>query len=523
MPFISRKIFLTGFTLVIGLVSNFAYASLSGTFTGTVDGNLSCISPTFGPTPYTGAAITLTATPGPPVNAVSLSISHPDFTYSASGTAAEISPNQFSISLSGSVNITGASFSLISGTGTLSGGTSAILQGDGTLDLDFASYSGTNTSCTTGLVLITNPTTLTPTGGGADLLVDPEITPSTIITTPQILNTQVKAITSDLQTRINDVLRAIQLRRQQAERESSLLPSGEEDGVADNGEPREDRIPVSLRPTDTGFMVNTYSGLNAGDTPWPLGAWASYSYTDFENDFAPTAFDGRRHGGLAGVDISPWEAVLFGVAVGYEDNDIDTDFNRGNEQTDGFTIAPYFGALLTDTWSVSFGFGYSNLDTDQFRTDPATGARITSAPDHDRWFGMLNLNGLTTYGNWILGGQIGLLYAQDEQDAFVESDGTAVAEFQSELGQWNIGGDVAYSFGAFEPFVRATYENDFSLTKVGVIGGPQPSFDDDDVLFGVGLRYFGERGLSGNFEYNTRLGREDFEEHNFTATLRYEW
>jgi len=43
------------------------------------------------------------------------------------------------------------------------------------------------------------------------------------------------------------------------------------------------------------------------------------------------------------------------------------------------------------------------------------------------------------------------------------------------------------------------------------------------VLFGVGLRYFGERGLSGNLEYNTRLGREDFEEHNFTATLRYEW
>ena len=402
--------------------------------------------------------------------------------------------------------------------GTISGNTISFTYSGGNTGGDECQWSGSGT--------ITRIS-------GVDIIVNPEETPSTIITIPQILNTQVKAITSDLQTRINDVLRSIQLRRKQfprprerrerEERAGRLSPPGEEDVVADNGEQEGRSPPVSLRPTNTGFMVQSLTGLNAGDTPWPLGAWASYSYTDFENEFAPTAFDGRRHGGLAGLDVSPWEAVLFGLAVGYEDNDIDTDFNRGNEQTEGYTVAPYFGALLTDTWSVSFSFGYSNLDTDQFRTDPATGARVTSAPEHDRWFGMLNLNGLTTVGPWILGGQIGLLYAQDEQDAFIESDGTAVAEFKSKLGQWNLGGDVAYSFGAWEPFVRATYENDFSLTKVGVIGGPQPAFDDDDVLVGVGLRYFGEKGLSGNLEYHTRLGREDFEEHNFTATLRYEW
>ncbi len=139
--------------------------------------------------------------------------------------------------------------------------------------------------------------------------------------------------------------------------------------------------------------------MNAGDNAVLYGAWTSYSYSDFENDFSRTRYDGDRHTVMAGVDISPWERTLFGVAIGWEDSNYDTDFNLGEQDTDGFTIFPYFGGLLTDTWSVDFGIGYSNLDTDQFRTDPTTNTIITSSPDTDRWFGMLNLNGLTTYAS----------------------------------------------------------------------------------------------------------------------------
>jgi len=143
---------------------------------------------------------------------------------------------------------------------------------------------------------------------------------------------------------------------------------------------------------DNGLMLGGTTGMNAGDNAVLYGAWTSYSYSDFENNFSRTRYDGTRHTVMAGVDVSPWERTLFGVAIGWEDSDIDTDFNLGEQETDGFTIFPYFGGLLTDTWSVDFGFGYSSLDTDQFRTDPTTGAIITSSPDANRWFGMLNLN-----------------------------------------------------------------------------------------------------------------------------------
>ena len=366
---------------------------------------------------------------------------------------------------------------------------------------------------------------------GATIYVNPQTTPGTIITTPQILKSQIGAITSDIQTRINDIFRNILLVRQRGGTES--LPPGrmppcrepsEECGKnrdKENEEDKQSSLPVQR--TQTGFMMNSLTGMNAGDNSYLMGAWASYSYVDFKNDFAATAFDGQRHGGLAGVDFTPRENVLLGLAAGYEDTDIDTDFNRGNQHTDGFTVAPYFGALLTDNWSLNASAGYSSLNTDQFRTVPVTTTRVTSSPDHDRWFATLNLNGLTTYGKWVLGGQLGFLYALDAEGAFVESDGTQVAGLDSRLGQFNVGGEAAYSLGAYEPFARFSYEYDIKQTTVGVTSGPQPSFDNDDVLLGIGLRYFGTRGLTGNLEFNTRQLREDYDEYSFTATLRYEW
>jgi len=271
-------------------------------------------------------------------------------------------------------------------------------------------------------------------------------------------------------------------------------------------------------------MMESITSLNAGDSTASdllFGAWASYSYSDFENNFVTTAFDGERHGFLVGADLVLGEKTILGIAVGYEDNDIDTTFNRGNQETEGISFIPYFGYLLDDTWSVDGAFGYSNMETDQFRTAPGTTTRINSFTDADRWFGALNLNGFTNYDNWLFTGRFGILYANHDQDSFVESDGTLIANLVSELGQINIGGDVAYSYGEFEPFARVTYEYDWTLTEIGVLGGgPQPSFDKDDVLIGAGVRYFGTNNISGNLEWNKRLGRDDYDEDSFSITIR---
>lgn len=322
-------------------------------------------------------------------------------------------------------------------------------------------------------------------------IIDPEETASSVLTAPTILKTQVQAISTSLTARINDVVRGI------------------------GGGPR-----VTANGVYQGI-----SGLAAGEDGPSYGVWASYSYSDFDNDFAATLLDGHRHNVLFGADMTPRDNMVLGIAGGYESASIDTDFNDGDQDTDGFTVAPYFGLILSDNWNVSASVGYSSLSTDQYRTDPLLGTRIDSDPDSDRWFGTLNLNGYATWDNWLFTGRIGMLHARSDQESFTESDGTAVGKFETELGQWNVGGEAAYSWGDFEPFLRATYERDYSQTRLTLAGtGPQPSNDDDNFLFGLGLRYFSsDNGLSGNIEWYKRLGREDYDEDTFAATIRWDF
>jgi hypothetical protein len=464
---------LTGLPLQFYSPPVHAQPDISGTYNGSLSGNeFNCDNP---------------GDDGPisPFN-VTLNITQNNSSFNGTASFAD-DEGPGSASFSGTVFTNGSFSGSISGTG-----------GDG------VSFSGTisGTFSNNSISLNVDVSDIGPPGcdislsgtftrTSSDLVVDPEITPSNVLTAPILLNNQVKAITTDLNTRIGDVLR----------------------GIASGP-----------RPTASGLMWQEQMGLNAGDRPVNYGIWGSYSYADFENDFVSTALDGNRHNFLAGLDFSPRENVLFGVAFGYEMSDIDTRFNRGNEQTDGYTIAPYAGMLLSDNWSVDVAVGYSRVDYDQFRTDPGLGTRVTSSPSADRWFGTLNVNGFTSWNNWVLGGRIGILHARNIQESFTESDGTFVPEFTNKLGQWNVGGDVAYSFGQFEPFARVVYEHDFSMTEITVSGGgPQPSNDNDNFVFGAGVRYFGTTGLTGNLEWNKRVDREDFNEDIFSLTIRMDF
>ena len=207
------------------------------------------------------------------------------------------------------------------------------------------------------------------------------------------------------------------------------------------------------------------------------------------------------------------ETAIIGIAGGYETDDTDTTFNGGNIDTDGFTVVAYAGSLITDSLSVDASFGHSLLDTDQFRT--AAGTRITSSVDGDRTFAAANLNYNHQVNDWLLTGIGGVLWAQDKQDAFTESDGTAVGSSRFTLGRVKIGGELARTFGAFEPFVGATFSHAFNQTDIA-----GSSNDRSDVLLGAGARYFGSQDVSGSLELNTLLGRDDVEEHSVNFLLR---
>jgi Autotransporter beta-domain len=273
---------------------------------------------------------------------------------------------------------------------------------------------------------------------------------------------------------------------------------------------------------ENNYGLEGMTGLNAGDEQGiPYGVWGNYAYTSFENDFSATALDGESHGFLGGIDFRVGEATIVGVALGYDNSDIDTGFNRGNQNTDTVTIAPYFGSMLNDTLSVDFSIGYSNVGYDQFRTDGTT--RVTSSPVADRWFGALNLNGIKFIDNWIISGRVGAVYASSTIHSYTESNGTTVAESHTRVSSVNVGSEIAYSMKEWEPFLNLSYQYDYQLQKVVAATGPQPANDADDILLSTGVRYFESSGITGNLEYSKRLLREDFNEDRISLTLRIDY
>ncbi len=279
--------------------------------------------------------------------------------------------------------------------------------------------------------------------------------------------------------------------------------------------------------------IKLQHGMAAGEGfGFPWGVWASYQHSEFEDDFAGTAFDADGDAFFVGVDVSPWEHVVFGTALGFRNTDIDTFFNAGEQDIDSLTVIPYLAVLLpelgleTVDMSVDMSIGYSSIDIDQFRT--AGAAQVTSSTDADRIFFAMNLNANRAVGALYVTGRVGFVVARETQDDFTESDGSFVAEKETQFGQLRLGADAAYTFeasyGDWEPFVSVTYEYDFTREKTVLGGGvAQPENDADGVLLGIGIRFFGNHGFNGSLEYNTMLGREDFDADTINLVVRGEF
>ena len=283
------------------------------------------------------------------------------------------------------------------------------------------------------------------------------------------------------------------------------------------------------------------TGLAAGDGMGGsvFGTWASYSYNDFDSDFAfqgtQLGYDADAHNFLAGFDRLFQNRFLLGLAFGYQSVETDTVFNGGGQDTDGYTVAPYAAVLLTDVFSVDVSGGYTGLDYDQDRISPADGTDIKASFDSDRWFVQTNLNAVMMVDSFVFGAKVGYLYTDEEQDGYTETGSAAsaaggllrtVTKRNIDLEQIVAGGEIAYVAGAYEPFFIAEYRNDLSRDNDNAAGGLPGNFtsvqpdDDDEVQLSFGVRYYTTWGVTSTLEYQRVEGRSSFDSDLFMFTLR---
>jgi hypothetical protein len=283
------------------------------------------------------------------------------------------------------------------------------------------------------------------------------------------------------------------------------------------------------------------SGLSSGDLLGGWGAWVNYRGSWYDSDFVfnneSLAYDADTDRGTVGLDRFIYDHFLIGLSLGYEDTDTDTFYNGGGQDSDGFTIAPYGAWLINDNFSIDVSGGYTPLEYDQDRISPTDGTTTSSSFDADRWFFATNLNALAIVNNWVLGGRVGLLYTQEQQDGYVETGSAASAaagtvrtvdDRDIDLTQLVLGGDIAYSFGTLEPYALLIYRNDISRDNGEDAGGLPGTFtsvqpdDDDEIEAGFGFRLFSSFGVTSSFEWSIIEGRDSFDGHNVSLTIRGE-
>ncbi len=291
------------------------------------------------------------------------------------------------------------------------------------------------------------------------------------------------------------------------------------------------------------YAVPRRGGAAGDDDGAFQGVWANSSSTDFKNKFRRLTFDGTNHMLLAGLDFSLAENHLLGVSFISESTDIDTRFNLGSQRIDGVTVAPYYGWSITDNWSLDLGFGLSEMDTDQYRTQPFVTPIIvippsgtptiipsvkrkpivvTSKTSGERSFGTLDINGFWTAGDFSLGARLGYLSTKTEQDGYVESNDTEVRPSSLEFAQSYLGFDLAYGARS-QPFLGVTLNKDSTSDSIRFASGVQPATDDDSLLIAAGWRYYGEDGISTVLELNTREGKDNYSEDSVSFMLRYDF
>ena len=255
-------------------------------------------------------------------------------------------------------------------------------------------------------------------------------------------------------------------------------------------------------------------GLSAGDAPLNQGMWLNIGYTSVNDDDTVTESDSDISTYIVGYDYKLSDRMALGVAVTYEKINADLDFNNGDLDGDGYTIAPYFTMLLTDYLSMDVIAGYGLVDYDQDRNS----GYVKSSVDADRQFCEFTVNGFTNIELWSFNGHFSFLYAHEGQDSYRESDGTYNKDNNIDFAQLFAGIEVAYQFEHVEPYVTFDFEWDVQYEDIA-----GADYDDTGGNGGVGCRFFFSDQFSGDVYGSARFCRDDYDDYSVIGNLRYEF
>jgi len=272
---------------------------------------------------------------------------------------------------------------------------------------------------------------------------------------------------------------------------------------------------VVLNPGNGNLLPGITTGLASGDAAPKMGLWLTPSVSWLDDDYIASRYDGNLYLIMAGADYKITDRVLLGVSAGYEDTELDTQFNDGTFQSKGVTIAPYIGYVIMEGLTADAILAYTFINNDVERD--RTGQRLAGDYDSGRSMISVNLNYYTLLNNWSLSAVGGYMYVSEDQDAYIQTGAytNSVGQFTAYLGEWRFGGRAGYLLDTVEPYISAAYLYDNTWNS--------STGDRDEMEGAIGLDFFPTDAFIGSIEATHSFFRDDIANTRILLNLRYEF
>lgn len=202
------------------------------------------------------------------------------------------------------------------------------------------------------------------------------------------------------------------------------------------------------------------TGVALAEDPdaYRLNVWFRGTFTHFDGD----SFSGNTLNGVSGIDYLISDTVLVGVIGGYESGDFTFAATNGAFDGAGLTAGAYVGVQLSQHIVADAFLTHSWLDYEN-RVGTASGTT-----DASRWLFSFNASGQYQLAQgFFLEPNVRFFYAHERQDAYLLSDGTAIASNNVESGRLSLGPRLRYAFedgmsNTWSTFISAHGEYDMS-------------------------------------------------------------
>lgn len=170
-----------------------------------------------------------------------------------------------------------------------------------------------------------------------------------------------------------------------------------------------------------------------------IDIWTEAHFTAFEDDIGNGDAEGNFDILYIGADIPLNSNMIVGILGQFDWADESTKLDGSKTEGNGWMAGPYLSARLDQNlffdWRAAWGT--SDNSVSPFGT-------YTDNFDTTRWLTTARLTGNWTSGNWRLTPSATVKYAEEEQDAYTDTNGIRITSQTASLGRVEFGPEFGY-------------------------------------------------------------------------------